>query len=245
MTALNETLLSDDLKASLLSGKLRLAGGDMLLDGFDRSLFKGIYRASEHSSRRWSRGQVYYRFAGLSSNGQNSVRNALRSLSTSTSGCVSFTEVDHNYRGAVVQVVDQGGCFSQIGRVGPYSSQALSLGQNCLQTGIIQHEFIHALGFYHEQSRPDRDNHITVHWNNIFSNMCHNFDRCRGCATSHGYDINSIMQYESSGFSCNNRYTMTTRAGGYIGYKYNLTPMDISKIRAYYQCNGNGPSPVA
>ena len=37
----------------------------------------------------------------------------------------------------------------------------------CMISGIIQHELTHTLGFYHEQSRPDRDTYVSIQWANI------------------------------------------------------------------------------
>lgn len=38
----------------------------------------------------------------------------------------------------------------------------------CLRVGVISHEFMHALGFVHEQSRFDRDKYVTIMWQNIW-----------------------------------------------------------------------------
>ena len=44
----------------------------------------------------------------------------------------------------------------------------------CMYTGTAIHEIMHALGFYHEHTRTDRDNYIKVHWENI--DQCKCFD---------------------------------------------------------------------
>lgn len=57
-------------------------------------------------------------------------------------------------------------CFSAMGRAG--DRQLVSLQKfGCIRHGIIQHELLHALGFYHEHTRTDRDKYIKINWDNI------------------------------------------------------------------------------
>ena len=47
-------------------------------------------------------------------------------------------------------------------------SQDVSVQQDgCMYKGTIVHEYLHALGFQHEQARPDRDNYLKVYYQNI------------------------------------------------------------------------------
>lgn len=58
-------------------------------------------------------------------------------------------------------------CWSYLGSRGGRQTVSLQ-SPDCLRIGVISHEFMHALGFVHEQSRFDRDKYVTVMWPNIW-----------------------------------------------------------------------------
>ncbi|GLH05554.1 Metalloendopeptidase, partial [Gryllus bimaculatus] len=49
--------------------------------------------------------------------------------------------------------------------------QQLNLQDNqwgtCLISGTVVHEFLHAFGFYHQQSATERDDYVQILWDNI------------------------------------------------------------------------------
>ena len=73
-----------------------------------------------------------------------------------------------------------------------------------LQPGIPIHEVGHALGMWHEQMRPDRDDYIQIIWDKIQSGFAGNFDAKFDSLTYDlPYDYGSIMHYSSTVSSTN------------------------------------------
>ena len=58
-------------------------------------------------------------------------------------------------------------CYSRIGRDPNDIEQKISIGDGCERIGTVVHEIMHALGFFHEHTRPDRDKYIKIDWTNI------------------------------------------------------------------------------
>lgn len=80
--------------------------------------------------------------------------------------------------------------------------------------GTIIHEMLHAIGFYHEQSRPDRDDYLTVVWDKIEPGKEHNFNKYpEDTVTTLGapYDYGSVLHYSARGFSIDGNDTLVPK----------------------------------
>ena len=98
---------------------------------------------------------------------------------------------------------DTPGCWSLVGRqflrIGV--GQDLSIGKGCAQHHVVTHEIGHAVGFFHEQSRTDRDDAIFINWNNVQEGFELQFNKEEDVNFGVPYDYQSTMQYPSWAFS--------------------------------------------
>ena len=63
-----------------------------------------------------------------------------------------------------------------VGAVG--GEQILNMGDGCQYVGLVLHEFGHAIGYYHEHNRPDRDDTVEIMWDNIVYGELGNKSTC-------------------------------------------------------------------
>ncbi|XP_060924240.1 high choriolytic enzyme 1-like isoform X1 [Limanda limanda] len=187
--------------------------------------------------KKSSNGQVVIPFTmsrEFSSMERQKIDRAMKSFQGRT--CIRFVPRQNQYD--YISIENRGGCFSSLGRVG--GRQVLSLNKRgCVYYGIIQHEFNHALGFQHEQTRSDRDSYVRINWANINQRMAYNFYKSNTNNLNTPYDYSSIMHYGKTAFSIQrgrDSITPIPNANVRIGQRQGMSSWDIMRINRLYSC---------
>ncbi|XP_056277586.1 meprin A subunit beta [Pseudoliparis swirei] len=210
---------------------LDLAEGDIVLD--ERQTRNSII-GEEY---RWPKTIPYYMEDDLEVNAKGVILKAFEQYRLKT--CIDFKpwSGEANY----ISIFKGGGCFSSVGnrRVG---KQRLSIGSNCDRIATIEHEFLHALGFWHEQSRADRDDYVNIMWDRISAGKENNFKSYNDTTSSAlgvPYDYGSMMHYSKNAFRNGSEPTIVTKIpafGAVIGQRMEFSDSDLLKLHRLYNC---------
>ncbi len=204
------------------------------------SLEKGlrIRKTPANMGRFWTNAVVPYQFApGYAESNKQNFFDAVAHIIERTP--VTFVERTVANRSQypnyieIVQSNDPGACYSYLGMIG--GKQEMGLGSDC-RMGTTVHEIGHALGLWHEHTRSDRDNFVTINWDNIHNNRKSQFQLNRLAETFGPYDYASIMHYPTWGFAINRWQNTITplQTGVEIGQRNGLSDGDIAVIADTY-----------
>ncbi|CAF3476694.1 unnamed protein product [Rotaria socialis] len=240
--ALKEEAASAELSPEQMGGHYQ---GDMI---FPEDVSRGA--AHRPSSQRWPNGIIPYDMtSSIFVNHSLLIVDAMRRMENLTRvgnrSCIQFRPKTSN--DAIFITIQNGtGCSAYVGYL-----QNITLNRTvtlmhtptstCMITGIIQHELLHVLGFFHEQSRPDRDDYVSIQWNNILTGTEFNFEKYTKedidtLRTS--YEYGSVMHYQANAFSANGLNTIipTKDPNAVLGQRIGMSPIDILEVQRYYGC---------
>jgi hypothetical protein len=196
---------------------------------------EGITEAAVKPDSLWEKGIVPYVFDDKLG---DAARGAFREAVAHWEENTALRFVERKDEADYIRVIADSGCWSWAGRIG--GEQQLSLGAGCESMGIAAHEIGHAIGFWHEQSRSDRDKNVVVVWDNIQDGQAFNFQTYaeQGVIGEDvgGYNTESLMHYASTAFAKDtDKPTITKLDGSLIdGNRSGLTSTDIEgAVRLY------------
>uniref|UniRef100_A0A914N6R2 Metalloendopeptidase n=1 Tax=Meloidogyne incognita TaxID=6306 RepID=A0A914N6R2_MELIC len=204
----------------------------------------GLQRnAVRQSYLKWPRARIPYTVSSqYTSYGRERIAEAIDEYHKKT--CVEWTpkaanDIDY------VHILPDDGCYSLVGKVG--GKQPVSLGEGCMTIGIVIHELMHSVGFFHEQSRTDRDDYVNILWDNIDPTLRDQFDKYSQNMIDYlgaKYDYSSVMHYGPLAFSKNGKPTIEPKEKSVtIGQRLGFSPTDLYKVNKLYNCPNSNTNP--
>ncbi|XP_057316292.1 hatching enzyme 1.2-like [Hydractinia symbiolongicarpus] len=218
--------------------------GDIILSPEER---RNIYKPNNKfgaSKKKWPSKTIVYEFAAdieKEIGAKQAIYAAINEYHRHT--CLKF--VRRTTQSTYMEFYNGQGCGAPLGYRSGRSKISLQ-GPACWKKGSVMHEIMHSLGFYHEQSRPDRDNYVKILWDNITpKDMKSNFQKqpySNVDSMNSPYDYLSIMHYHKDGFAKRGTLTIETldkRFQDKIGQRDGFSPSDIKQINKLYKCGKN------
>ncbi|XP_055851143.1 zinc metalloproteinase nas-4 [Episyrphus balteatus] len=180
---------------------------------------------------------------------RDTVDQALKYFNDNT--CVKFEKRNNstaiNGQRVVLYTTSGKHCGTRVGyQTIPSTVHNVYLSPLCLTIpGAVQHETMHVMGIFHEQSRFDRDEYIDIDWTNIHVKNYHNFIKVPveyAKPYDVTYDYGSIMHYSEYAFAKDPRKkSIKVRPGkvnpySRLGQLKKPSDGDIQKINRMYGC---------
>lgn len=210
----------------------------------------------KESSRRWKSKTIPVVFDPSIGSGskKQAIEKAFEEFKKRT--CIRFVPAksDEYY----IKFINGDGCYSSLGNIQSKNraSQDVSIADGCTLQGIIDHELMHALGFFHEQARPDRDNYVRINWENIKDGKASQFKKQRKSAMNTfgmGYDYDGVMHYGEYDFSkkrwgagklktievIGGKGEEWLKTGAKVGQRKGMSQDDVNAINLAYNCDSN------